>query len=109
MLGCPSPARTGQNWVMPLPVLRKERMNWKGIAFLLTAASLAGCASARLATLPGGGQGYLVTCSGIQLTLADCYGKAAEACTRGYAVATEDLTSTVLNPFQRSMLISCRS
>ncbi len=84
-------------------------MDWKRTAFLLAAASLAGCATAQKASLPGGAQGYMVSCSGIQLTLADCYAKAAKACPSGYDVATKDLTSTVLNPFQRSMLISCRT
>ncbi len=84
-------------------------MDWKRIAFLLAAALLAGCASAQRAPLPGGGQGYMVSCSGIQLTLADCYAKAAKVCPAGYDVATKDLTSTVLNPFQRSMLVTCRS
>jgi hypothetical protein len=83
-------------------------MDWKRTGFLLAAASLAGCASAQRAPLPGGGQGYMVSCSGIQHTLADCYAEAAKVCPAGYDVATKDLTSTVLNPFQRSMLVSCR-
>jgi hypothetical protein len=84
-------------------------MDRKPSVFLLAAIALAGCASAQRASLPGGGQGYMVSCSGIQLTLADCYAKAAKVCPTGYDVATKDLTSTVLNPFQRSMLVSCRS
>jgi hypothetical protein len=85
------------------------RLDWKRTAFLLAAVSLAACASARQASLPGGGEGYSVDCSGIQLSLADCYAKAAKVCPDGYDVAAKDLTSTVLNPFQRSMLLSCRS
>jgi hypothetical protein len=84
-------------------------LDWKPTAFLLAAASLVGCASAQQASLPGGGEGYKVDCSGIQLSLADCYAKAAKVCPAGYDVASKDLTSTVLNPFQRSMLVSCRS
>jgi hypothetical protein len=82
-------------------------MDWKRTAVLLAAISLTGCASAQVASLPGGGQGFKVSCSGIQLTLADCYAKAAKVCPAGYDVASKDLTSTLLNPFQRSTLVSC--
>jgi len=84
-------------------------LDWKRTAFLLAATSLAGCASAQQASLPGGGEGYSVDCSGIQVSLADCYAKAAKVCPAGYDVVTKDLALTVLNPFQRSMLVSCRS
>jgi hypothetical protein len=85
-------------------------MDWKRTTvILLAAASLAGCASAKQIALPGGRPGYMVSCSGIQLTLADCYAKAAKVCPAGYDITSKDLTSTVLNPFQRSMLVSCRS
>ncbi|MCB8881777.1 hypothetical protein ACELLULO517_16125 [Acidisoma cellulosilytica] len=83
-------------------------MAWKRTAFLLAAASLAGCASAQRASLPDGRPGYKVSCSGIQHTLADCDAKAAKVCPTGYDIASKDLTTTVLNPFQRSMLVSCR-
>jgi hypothetical protein len=89
--------------------VRAGRMGWKRTVLLLATVALTGCASAQRASLPGGGQGFMVSCSGIQHTLADCYAEAAKVCPAGYDVATKDLTSTVLNPFQRSMLISCRS
>lgn len=76
--------------------------------FLLALVALAGCASAKPVSLSNGRSNYQVSCSGIQLTLADCYAQAAKACPSGYDVASKDLTSTVLNPFQRSMLVSCR-
>jgi hypothetical protein len=84
-------------------------MDWKITSLLLAAVPLAGCVSAQRASLPGGAQGYMVSCSGIQHTLADCYTKAAQVCPAGYDIAAKDLTSTVLNPFQRSMLVSCRA
>ncbi|MCB8876593.1 hypothetical protein [Acidisoma silvae] len=84
-------------------------MAWKRTAILLSLASLAGCASAEQAALPGGGPGYKVSCSGIQHQLSDCYAKAAKVCPAGYDVVSKDLSATVLNPFQRSMLISCRA
>lgn len=80
----------------------------KQVAVLLAAALLAGCTRARPVTAPDGGQGYAIDCSGIQHQLADCYARATKACPSGYNVLSRDLTSSVLNPFQRSMLVSCR-
>lgn len=69
---------------------------------------LAGCTSARPVALPGGQTAYAVQCSGIQHSLNDCYAEAARACPTGYTVLSRDLRATVLNPFQRSLLVSCR-
>lgn len=84
-------------------------MDWKITSVLLATASLAGCASAQTASLPGGGQGFMVSCSGIQHTLADCYAEAAKVCPAGYEVSITDINPTALNWFQRSMLVSCRA
>lgn len=83
-------------------------MGWKRAAILCAVIGLSGCASAQRVQLSGSTAGYRVSCSGIQHRLADCYTKAAQVCPAGYDVISKDLSTTVLNPFQRSMLVSCR-
>ena len=70
---------------------------------------LASCTTAHPTALPGGGQGYMVGCSGIQHTMTDCYARSAEICPAGYDIVATDQSSTpFINPYNRSMFIQCR-
>jgi hypothetical protein len=55
------------------------------IALFLT-ATLAGCVSSRLLTLPDGRQGFAIKCNGHLHDMGDCYAKAGEMCPTGYTV-----------------------
>jgi hypothetical protein len=70
---------------------------------------LAACGNARPMALPGGGQGYMIGCSGIQNTMATCYAKASEVCPQGYDVAAATMESVpIINPYDRSLMVRCR-
>ena len=71
--------------------------------------ALTGCATARPMALPGGGEGYMIGCNGIQLTMADCLAKAAQVCPEGYDIAAATAESVpLINPFERTLMVQCK-
>ena len=78
-------------------------------AVLLICLALTGCATSRPMALPGGGEGYMIGCNGIQLTMADCLAKAAEMCPSGYDIAAATAESVpIINPYARTMMVRCK-
>jgi hypothetical protein len=56
------------------------------LALAVSAASLAGCATARPVALPNRTQGYANRCPGAARDIADCMNKAAEVCGGEYEI-----------------------
>jgi hypothetical protein len=79
-----------------------------GLAVL--ALTISACTTARPIELPGGGQGFMIACNGIQNTMNDCYTKAAEVCCPvGYdIVSATDESVPVLNHYARTLTVRCR-
>lgn len=69
------------------------------------------CTTSQPMALPGGERGYMIGCSGIQHTMADCYTKATETCfPTGYDVVSAAAEShSIINPYGRSMVVRCKS
>lgn len=90
------------------PLLGREAMR-SILTLLLLAPMVTACTTARPMALPGGGQGYMVGCNGIQHTMADCYAKAAEICPTGYDIVSATAESVpVINPYARTMMVRCK-
>lgn len=64
----------------------------KHIVVLLsfTLLALAGCVSARPMTMPSGARGEMISCNGIQHSMADCFARAGDDCPNGYDVVGDD-------------------
>lgn len=84
--------------------------------YLLICAALAGCASVNPEAFrgPSGGQAFVMHCSGMGRSLAQCYRKAAELCPAGYKVidqragtAAVPTPSGVIAAPQYSLAVEC--
>lgn len=58
-----------------------------GFALGIAGLALAACTTVRPASLPQAQHGYIVDCTGANLTWSHCYRKASVLCPRGYAIA----------------------
>lgn len=90
------------------------------IALLVFMVGLsAGCTGARQVTLPGGDEGFLVTCNTGTQDIGDCYNKASRLCHGPYEVIERTEGSQVnysANPYtaaggampRRDLTVQCR-
>jgi hypothetical protein len=89
-------------------------------ALAVSAASLAGCVTARPVALPNGTQGYAIRCPGAARDIADCMNKAAEVCggkyeildregnvVGGAAIASGN-SAVFVQGIHRTMIVSCQ-
>jgi hypothetical protein len=68
-----------------------------------------GCGTAAPMALPGGDEGYMIGCGGIQNTMATCLAKAAQMCPEGYDIVAATAESVpIINPYERTMMVRCK-
>ena len=81
----------------------------KALTVAAALLALVGCTTAHPTPLPGGGQGFMIGCGGVQHTMIDCFARAGQVCPDGYDVVTASAESTpIINPYERSILVRCR-
>lgn len=65
----------------------------KHLLVVAAALVLGGCVTARETTLPNGARGEVISCNGIQHSMADCFARAGDDCPQGYDVVGGDAES----------------